>query len=112
MSDPAENRMIKVVYCISKKPGMTGADFFRYWREVHGPIGAKIPGLKRFVQSHAVRAGDYDGMVELWFENIEALLAARQSPEWQASTEDETNFIDHKKVAYFVSTEHEIALGR
>ncbi|MGH7495549.1 MAG: EthD domain-containing protein [bacterium] len=110
--------MIKVVYCITKKPGMTDADFFHYWRNVHGPIGAKIPGLKRFVQSHAVRAGDnaragdYDGMAELWFENIEALLAARQSPEWQASTEDEANFIDHKKVAYFVSREHEIVLRR
>lgn len=110
--------MIKVVYCITKKTGMTAAEFFHYWKHVHAPLGARIPGLRRFVQSHAVevgkdaRAGDFDGMAELWFENIEALLAARQSPEWQASTADEANFIDHKKVAYFVSEEHEIALRR
>jgi uncharacterized protein (TIGR02118 family) len=110
--------MIKVVYCITKKTGMTAAEFFHYWRHIHAPLGARIPGLRRFVQSHAVevgkdaRAGDFDGMAELWFENIEALLAARQSPEWQASTADEANFIDHKKVAYFVSEEHEIALRR
>ena len=110
--------MIKVVYCITKKLGMADANFFHYWKYVHGPIGAKIPGLKRLVQSHAVpsgghaRAYDYDGMAELWFEDTEALLAARQSPEWQASTEDEANFIDHKKVAYFVSQEHEIVLRR
>lgn len=110
--------MIKVVYCIAKKTGMTAAEFFHYWKHVHAPLGARIPGLRRFVQSHAVevgkdaRAGDFDGMAELWFENIQALLAARQSPEWQASTADEANFIDHKKVAYFVSEEHEIALRR
>jgi len=33
------------------------------------------------------------------------LRAARQSPEWKASTEDEGNFIDHNQVAFFVSEE-------
>jgi uncharacterized protein (TIGR02118 family) len=75
--------MIKVVYCITKKTGMTAAEFFHYWRHIHAPLGARIPGLRRFVQSHAVevgkdaRAGEFDGMAELWFETIEALLAAR-----------------------------------
>ena len=44
-------------------------------------------------------------MAELWFDDMEALLAARRSPEWKASTEDEANFIDSGKVAYFVSEE-------
>jgi len=47
-------------------------------------------------------------VAELWFDDVEALLVARQSPEWKASTEDEKNFIDHEKVAYFVSEEHSI----
>jgi uncharacterized protein (TIGR02118 family) len=51
---------------------------------------------------------DYDGMAELWFDHMEALLAARQSPEWMASTEDEASFIDPNKVAYFVSEEQVI----
>jgi len=48
---------------------------------------------------------DYDGVAELWFDDMEALRAARQSPQWEASTEDEGNFIDHNQVAYFVSEE-------
>ena len=32
----------------------------------------------------------------------------RHSAEWKASTEDEANFIDHKKVAYVVAREHVI----
>jgi uncharacterized protein (TIGR02118 family) len=110
--------MIKVVYCIAKKPGLTDEEFFRYWKNVHGPIGARLPGLRKLVQSHAIkrsddaRPPDFDGMAELWFDDMEALLAARKSPEWQASTDDERNFIDHKKVAYFVAEEHEIVSWR
>jgi len=106
--------MIKLVYCITKKAGFTDEEFFHYWENVHGPIGARIPRLRRRVQSHRLtvpgdqRRSDYDGMAELWFDDMEALLAARQSHEWKASTEDEKNFIDHNKVAYFVSEEHVI----
>lgn len=106
--------MIKLVYCITKKSGLTDEEFFRYWKDVHGPIGARIPYLRRLVQSHRrVVAGDmyqhdFDGIAELWFDDEEALLAARESVEWKASREDEKNFIDPSKVAYFVSTEHTI----
>ena len=106
--------MIKLVYCITKKAGLTDEEFFRYWENIHGPIGARIPHLRRLVQSHRLTVPgdehrpDYDGMAELGFDDKEALWAARQSPEWKASSEDEANFIDHNKVAYFVSEEHVI----
>jgi len=109
--------MVKLVYCITKKEGMTDDEFFYYWKNVHGPIGARIPRLRRLVQSHRLSVSgdkhkpDFDGMAELWFDDVEALLAARKSPEWKASTEDESNFIDHSKVAYFLTEEHVIEDG-
>jgi uncharacterized protein (TIGR02118 family) len=51
---------------------------------------------------------DFDGMAELWFDDMGALQAARRSPEWRASTADETNFIDQSRSAVFVTEEHEI----
>jgi uncharacterized protein (TIGR02118 family) len=102
------------VYCITKKVGLSDEEFFRYWKNVHGPIGARIPGLRRLTQSHRVsvpgdqHSPDFDGVAELWFDGIEALLAARRSVEWRAASEDEANFIDRSKVAYFVSEEHVI----
>ena len=108
--------MIKLVYCIRKKPGLSDEEFARYWRDVHGPIGARIQGLRKLVQSHAVtvpgdaREPDFDGVAELWFDSIDALLAARESPQWRASTEDEVKFIDPDKSAYLVTEEHEIPL--
>ncbi|MGD0957105.1 MAG: EthD domain-containing protein [Candidatus Acidiferrales bacterium] len=106
--------MIKLVYCITKKAGLTDEEFFHYWQNVHGPIGARIPHLRGLVQSHRIavpgdkRRPDYDGMAELWFDDEAALSAARQSPEWKPSSEDESNFIDHTKVAYFAAREHTI----
>lgn len=106
--------MIKLVYCITKKPGMTDEEFFSYWKDVHGRIGARIPRLRKLVQSRRLTITedkyepDYDGMAELWFDNVDALLTARASPEWSASAEDEANFIDYNKTAYFISEEHVI----
>jgi uncharacterized protein (TIGR02118 family) len=110
--------MIKLVYCITKKGGMSSAQFFDHWRNVHGPIGARIPGLVRLVQSHVVTnpgdrtTPDFDGMAELWFNSWEDLIRARSSPEWAASSADEANFINSKKVAYFVTAEYEIPLSK
>jgi uncharacterized protein (TIGR02118 family) len=106
--------MIKLVYCIAKRPDLNDTEFFDYWKNVHGPIGARIPGLRRLVQSHAIvgrhatRAPDFLGMAELWFDDLAALEAARQSPEWAASTADEANFIDPTRVALFVTEEYTI----
>jgi uncharacterized protein (TIGR02118 family) len=104
--------MVKLVYCITKKATLTDAEFFDYWKNVHGPIGARIPRLRKLTQSHrwavAGFRADYDGVAELWFDSLEDLQAARQSPESKASSEDEVNFIDHSKVALFVSEEHNI----
>ncbi|MGB8985173.1 MAG: EthD domain-containing protein [Candidatus Sulfotelmatobacter sp.] len=106
--------MIKLAYCITKKAGLSDEEFFRYWQEIHGPIGARIPHLRRLTQSRRLtipgdsRPPDFDGMAELWFDDIDSLLAARKSPEWKASGDDETNFIDRDKTAYFICQEHVI----
>jgi uncharacterized protein (TIGR02118 family) len=106
--------MIKLVYCISKKPGLSDEEFFAYWKNIHGPLGARIPHLRRLVQSRRIRVAgdehepDFDGMAELWFDDEPDLLAARKSAEWRVSSEDEGNFVDSTRVAYFVSEEHTI----
>ena len=92
---------------------MTLDDFSRYWREVHAPIGRRIPGLRRLVQSHRVTdpsdvTAAFDGVAELWFDDLAALEVARRSPEWEVSSADEANFIDATRTASFVSEEREI----
>ena len=106
--------MNKLVYCITRRRGMALEEFSRYWREVHGPIGRRIPGLRRLVQSHPVphppdmAPPDFDGLAELWFDDMAALEAARRSPEWRRSSADEVNFIDSTRTAIFLTEEQQI----
>ncbi len=94
---------------------MSVEEFLRHWHDVHGPIGRRIPGLRRLVQSHAVahpsdmHPPSFDGMAELWFDDLATLQAARRSPEWSASTQDEANFVDETRTALFLTEEREIS---
>ena len=87
--------MVKAIYLIRRKPGMSPADFHRYWREVHGAIAARIPGMRRYVQCHALDdTSDYDGAAEAWFDDMDAVRAAVASPEYADARADEARFID------------------
>ena len=104
--------MVKLIYCITRKPGMSVEEFQRYWREVHGPIAARIPGVRRYVQCHTLpelyggdRTPAYDGAAELWWDSLDAMRAARGTPEQRAAIEDERNFIDHSRVFSIITEE-------
>lgn len=91
--------MVKAIYLIRRKPEMSREDFHRYWREVHGAIAARIPGLRRYVQCHAIPRGsdddaEYDGAAEAWFDDMDAVRYAVGSPEYAAARADEARFID------------------
>ena len=91
--------MIKLVGMMTRKQGMSVQDFQSYWLNVHAPMIAKVPGMRRYVQSHSLPEvyGDYpqayDGMAEAWFDDMEAYTAALASPTWQAAVVDAANFI-------------------
>jgi uncharacterized protein (TIGR02118 family) len=109
--------VIKVVYCFRKRAGISDEEFDRYWRDVHGQIGVRIPGLRRLVQSRAVRLPDdarqpdFDGVAELWFEDEAALARARASEEWKQSTQDEATFLDPSSTRYAVTEERTLFQG-
>jgi uncharacterized protein (TIGR02118 family) len=109
--EPIFSPMIKLVYCFKKRPGLTDDEFDAYWRDVHTLFAARIPGLRRLIQSRAIRLSgdarppDFDGMAELWFDDADALQRARTSDAWRESGLDERNFIDLTSTAYFVSEE-------
>lgn len=91
---PTRPDMVKALYIASRKPGLAHDEFFQHWFEVHGELGARVPGLRRYVQNHAIReayplrAMTHDGFSELWFDDMDALQRARSSPEWAKLSED------------------------
>jgi uncharacterized protein (TIGR02118 family) len=70
------------------------AQFDQHYAEVHVPLGSKLPGLRRFLQSHPRGlGGDAPYFVaELWFDDADALKAALKSPEMAATAADAQTF--------------------
>lgn len=98
--------MVKAIYLIRRKPGMSTADFHRYWREVHGAIAARIPGMRRYVQCHATTDdAEYDGAAEAWFDDMDAVQRAVASPEYAAARADEARFIDLERTTLIFTEE-------
>jgi uncharacterized protein (TIGR02118 family) len=109
---PCGGTMIKGVWQLKRRPGMGLEDFRRYWIKVHGALGAKMPGIRRYVQSHLVDEAymyaepRYDGVAQLWFDSIEALRSAFDSPAGKALNADGANFVDPSVLRHFVAQEH------
>src|SRR3990172_9613219 len=51
---------VKNVEFLTHRPDLTIEAFQRYWREVHGPLAARIGVIRRYVQSHTRRSA-YEG---------------------------------------------------
>lgn len=108
--------MIHLLYFITRKASLGEAEFHRYWRDIHGPIAAKIPQLVRYEQSHRIPFADtnssYDGAAEAWLEDEAAFQALRETPEYvDGALADEPNFIDMNRVEWLVTRDHVILDG-
>jgi len=104
--------MIKAITCLKRRPGMPVDEFQTYWRTQHPEVVKKLPGLRRYEQSHtrlaAYAKGEpaYDGIAELWFDDSEALRAAMKSPEFRKVQTDDADFIAPGPVPFIITTEH------
>jgi uncharacterized protein (TIGR02118 family) len=122
-----ERFLIKLVFTIRRRPGMTRDEFQRYWRNEHARLverHAEVLRIRRYLQTHArdTDADDaisgargsqphhYDGVAELWWESVEDLLAASSSEEGRiaaaALLEDERRFIDLPNSPIWLGEEH------
>jgi len=120
--------MIKLVYCLRRRGDVPVEEFRRYWLEEHGPRVrgfAKALRARKYVQSHTIDSElnqvltdsrgmkpHYDGITEVWWDDMQELEAGFGSPEGQAAsadlTEDEARFIDLSRSRIFLTEEHTI----
>ncbi len=120
--------MIKLTFCLRRRPELSREEFQRTWREDHAPLVRKHKdalGILRYVQMHtdtgpmteALVASrgcgePYDGIAELWYESLEALAGLASDPAARAAGralyEDERRFIDLENSRIFVGREIEI----
>lgn len=104
--------MVKVITFLKRKAGMPVPDFQRYWREQHPGVVTRLPGVRRYVQSHtllsAYGGGEpvYDGIAEVWADDTEALRAMNRSADYAAVQADEARFIDRPTMGIVITEDH------
>lgn len=102
--------MLKFVVVLYKRPDMSVAQFRDYLRNVHGPMAEKLPGLRKYIQNYVVEDPNrkhpgWHGVVELYFDDWEAMEAAWASPEGQTATDDLAAFVDLEHTTWSVVEE-------
>jgi uncharacterized protein (TIGR02118 family) len=109
--------MVKVLTFIKRKAGMTVDSFQEYWRTRHPDVVTRLPGVRRYTQSHvlpgAYAKGEplYDGLAEVWADDTDALRAMTRSPEHPRLIEDEAKFIDRARMGFIVTEDRLILDG-
>tara|TARA_Y100000590_G_scaffold154028_1_gene176977 strand:- start:1353 stop:2036 length:684 start_codon:yes stop_codon:yes gene_type:complete len=110
--------MVKVVASFKRKDGFSVEDFQSHWGTIHGALAAKLPGLRRYVQNHVIagaykngREPVYDGVAEVWFDNLGDLKNLRNSKELAAVRADEPNFMDVKGMVEIITDDYLIKEG-
>lgn len=118
--------MIKLTFCLKRLPHLSREEFQAYWRGTHAPLVASVAEtlqIRRYVQLHSVRAElsapigasrnapeDYDGVAELWFDSLEAVVANGASEAAREAgamlLEDERKFIDLSRSPLWWGEEH------
>jgi uncharacterized protein (TIGR02118 family) len=118
--------VIKRLTVMTRKPGLSPAEFADYWTRVHAPLLASHPAVKRLVLNvttefvrFSVRNEDPDdplratiltrrpdGFVELWFEDKESMEAMYHSEHTRKLVADAENFVG--AIATFVVEERVI----
>jgi uncharacterized protein (TIGR02118 family) len=92
-----ECAMIKTVTLLKRRPDLRPEDFHRHWRDVHAPLVLRLPGIRRYVQCRPVhipgKEPRFDGIAEVWYENLDSLRATMDSDACKQLLADELNFM-------------------
>ncbi|MBP0496165.1 EthD family reductase [Roseomonas indoligenes] len=95
--------MIVRMGLLERRPDVPPGEFSRIWREEHGPLAARLPGLRRYEQNlvtdrsqlaidHARGGMSLDGLSQLRFDSRAAMDAAAASPEMAPIGPDNDRF--------------------
>jgi uncharacterized protein (TIGR02118 family) len=96
---PVPASFVKNYELVTKRADMNRAEFDSYWAQVHGPLAATIPTIRRYVQAHlspgtrAAGTAPYDGLAITWFDDVAAMRAGAATEAYAMTRADEANFL-------------------
>ena len=105
---------------LKRRADLTFAQFVEHHRHRHAELFMSVPvvreTVRRYVQQHLVPATlpglpapKYDGITELWFDDVEAIGRLFSDPDYLARIRpDEAAFLDLAGCDFLVTEEHPV----
>ena len=109
--------MTKFTILLKRKAGLTFDQFVEHHKNVHANLFLSVVVVKdtvrRYVQQHTMHVdlpgmppAKYDGIAEIWFDDVAALSRCFTDPEYMARIRpDEESFLDVHGCDFIVSNE-------
>ena len=102
--------MLKQLSIFRRREDLSQEAFQSYWRDRHPEVVTRLPGIRRYVQNHVTGvlrgASAWDGIAEVWFDDIESMRANAGSQVLADIRADEANFIAAGSMVSIVTHEH------
>ena len=109
--EPVPATYVKSYEVVTKLPAMDRTEFDRYWTQVHGPLAAQIPTIRRYEQAHLAPSfrdsgrAPFDGLAVTWWDSVDAMREGTTDPVYAATRADEENFLNGE-LPFVITTEH------
>jgi hypothetical protein len=82
-------KVVKTMALLVRRPGQSHAEFMTHWLDIHGPLGAKVPGMRGLVFTEitggtnkrtdikvAADSIEIDGIAEVWRQQTPGAVSA------------------------------------
>jgi uncharacterized protein (TIGR02118 family) len=102
---------VKLLIMVKRKAGMPLEEFRQYMLDSHASKVMKLPGLRRYLQGHVLSSfytiGEsiLDCVSQLWFDDIQSLEKAYNSPQYKETMPDFKKIMEFKYVHTMVTEE-------
>lgn len=110
--------MIKVTFMLVRNPKLSHEEFVEHHQRSHAALFMSVPVVKqtvrRYIQQHALQVQlpglpvmKYDGITELWFDDLESFGRCFSDAEYMARVRpDEERFLDLLACELLITTEN------
>lgn len=111
VSGPVAADGLKHVELVCRRAEMDRPGFLAYWRDVHGPLAAAIPTVRRY---HQLPATDdeylqgepaLDGLAVLWFDSTDSMREGARHPAFAATRADMPRLVDTQRSGSLLTRE-------
>ncbi|UIF91521.1 EthD family reductase [Cupriavidus sp. UYPR2.512] len=109
--------MIHLIFLCKRRADADRSEFLRYWRDVHAPLVAGLPGVRRYVQNTVQpvpgHAEPYCSVDEIWVEDAAAVDSLMRSAGYgRSALAGAGNLVDPVHGVRLQTIDHVMLAGR